>query len=105
MIDYFNSISQQIRHWINLLSESKDHSIYFTDNELDKLEQYGYPIYGFAESIRDPASTTEELRSIKKFLDMLLLDGGLWGETFNAHDIGTSRLKSKIISLIELIDS
>lgn len=103
MIDYFNSISQQIRHWLNLLSESKDHTVFFTDAELDKLEQYNYPIYGFVESIRDPLSTPEELKTIKKFLDTLLLDGGLWGETFNAQDISTTTLKQKIIELKDSI--
>jgi hypothetical protein len=96
-------MSQEIRYWIDLLNESENNSDFFTDSELDILEQYGYPIYGFVEAIQDFETPIEERNIIKDFLQTLISDGGLWGETLNAHDVRTTRLKQKVINLINSI--
>jgi hypothetical protein len=99
----FNQSVQQLRSWINLLNESINFDDSFTEYELNLLERYGYPINGFIEAIKDATTSTEELDEIKNFLKILLDDGGLWGETFNSHDLRTSRMKQKIIKLYSIL--
>lgn len=98
-----SSITRQIRIWLDLLNESYFDPLFFSESDYDSLDQFGYPIRGIIETLNDSDTTTQERSDIRNFLEVLLSDGGLWGESLNAHDISTTRLKSKIIALVNSV--
>jgi len=98
-----SSITRQIRIWLDLLNESYFDPLFFSESDYDSLDQFGYPIRGIIETLNDSDTTPQERSDIRNFLEVLLSDGGLWGESLNAHDISTTRLKSKIIALVNSV--
>lgn len=92
-----------IEHIRKLLKLFEATDVTFTEYQLNFLEQFGYPLQGFKESLNDPATTNEELMEIKSFLETLLSDGGFWGETSNAHTSAASNLKQKVIDMCNSI--
>jgi hypothetical protein len=79
---------------LGVLSESTD--VYFTDDEIDFLEQYNIPIYGMLEELRDPSTSVINRSRIRQALSIILEDGGFWGETVNAHTSFATNLKRKV---------
>ena len=97
------SITRQIRNWLDLLNETYFDPLFFSESDYESLDQFGYPIRGIIDTLNDTDTSLEERLTIRSFLEVLLSDGGLWGESFNAHDISTTRLKTKVISLVNSI--
>jgi hypothetical protein len=94
------NIIEQIRNWISL---TEAYEAFFTDFQLDLLEQYSVPIIGFIEVLNDPSSSNSDRMLIKRELSILLDDGGFWGETINAHSFGSTDLKRRVESLRDSI--
>lgn len=84
------------------LVESKK-NVRISNQEIQKLEQYNIPISDIIEELNDPETSLKIREQIKITLSAILEDGGLWGETFNAHDHSNTILKQKIIALRDSI--
>ena len=95
------NLIEQFQKWITLLKETNDE--FFSDQELNFLEQYNVPIYGMLEELKDPETSLKGKLSIKKLLSIVLDYGGIWGETVNAHMLSASNLKQKVINLHDSI--
>jgi hypothetical protein len=92
------------RFLVNLMTliESKN-TAKINTQEIQKLEQYNIPISDIIEELSDPETSSRIKERIKITLSAILEDGGLWGETFNAHDHSNTVLKQKLIALRDSI--
>jgi hypothetical protein len=93
-------MTERLRHWINLLSESIFiKGIDFSDIELFLTDKYGWPLEKFLKLLNNENTSAIDEKEIKEYLELFLSDGGFWGETINSHDKSTTDLKNKIIEL------